>query len=199
MKTLEKVLALVCPPRQVYVWALVALASPVWAASVDSRCLPHFYQVDNHVFRGAQPTAEGWKDLAKMGVQVVVDLRQDGEARGEHWIKSERAAVEAAGMRYISLPMDGWARPDNRTVALALAELHSADKVFVHCRAGKDRTGTVIACYRMTADHWNNERALDEANSDGMNPLETAMRQYILNFHPRWQGQKVASAAPEQR
>lgn len=102
--------------------ALIALAAPIWAMSLDAPDVSNFHQVDDHVYRGAQPPAEGWKELAKLGVQVVLDLRLDGELQ-EHWTRSEREAVEVAGMRYISVPMDGWAKPDGRKIAQALAEL----------------------------------------------------------------------------
>jgi tyrosine-protein phosphatase SIW14 len=170
-------------PRRFCLWALIASAGPVWGMTVDTQCLPNFHQVDDHVYRGAQPSAEGWKELAKLGIHVVVDLRPDGELH-EHWAGSERHAVEAAGMRYISVPMQGWAKPDSKEIARALAELKSGEGVFVHCRGGIDRTGTVIACYRMTHDHWTNERALEEARAEGMNPLQKAMQQYILDFRP---------------
>lgn len=169
-------------PRRFCLWALLASAGPIWGVIVDAECLPNFHQVDDHVWRGAQPTADGWKTLAKLGIQVVVDLRPDGELQ-EHWADSERDAVEAVGMRYANVPMEGWVKPDSKEVARALAELQSGERVFVHCRGGRDRTGTVIACYRMTKDHWTNEQALEEAKSDGMNPLQTAMRQYIVDFH----------------
>ena len=51
----------------------------------------------------------------------------------------------------------------------------------------------MIACYRITRDRWTNERALEEAKSDGMNPLENAMQQYILDFHPVLHALEMAS------
>lgn len=172
-------------PRPPYLClcALMVLAAPTWPMSVDLRYLPNFRQVDDSVYRGAQPTAEGWKELAKMGIEVVLDLRPDGELR-EHYVRSEQDAVEAAGMRYMSVPMMGWAKPDPEEIARALAELQSGARVFVHCRGGQDRTGTVIACYRIVKGHWTHERALEEAKSDGMNALQTAMQRYILDFNP---------------
>jgi protein tyrosine/serine phosphatase len=55
--------------------------------------------------------------------------------------------------------------------------------VFVHCRRGADRTGTVIACYRIAHDGWQNLKALDEARTFGMSWLERAMRSYVLHYH----------------
>jgi uncharacterized protein (TIGR01244 family) len=145
--------------------------------------LPNFHYVGDHVYRGAQPARDGWNALANLGVKLVIDLRPDGELQ-EHWTRSEQEAVEAAGMRYINVPMNGWAAPDNEQILRIIATLESGERVFVHCRAGKDRTGTVIACYRIVHDHWTRKRALSEAASLGMSPRKAAMQNYILSFRP---------------
>jgi len=51
--------------------------------------------------------------------------------------------------------------------------------VFVHCRRGKDRTGVVIACYRMRAEGWTAEQALGEAKQHGLAWWEFRMKGYI--------------------
>jgi protein tyrosine/serine phosphatase len=145
--------------------------------------LPNFHSVDGHIYRGAQPQPNGWNALASLGVKLVIDLRRDGEL-SEHWVRSEQEAVEAAGMRYVSVPMSGWRAPDSQEVRRIIATLESGQRVFVHCRAGKDRTGTVIACYRIAHDHWSNRRALSEAAALGMSPSKAAMQEYILSFRP---------------
>jgi len=173
------------------VLALAACIVPAWAAGVWPAEVGNFHQIDDHIYRGAQPSAEGWNALANLGVRVVLDLRPDGELQ-EHFVRSEREAVEAAGMRYISIPMDGWAKPKEQEISRALAVLESGEPVFVHCRAGRDRTGTVIACYRIAHDRWSNTQALAEAAADGMNPAETAMQHYILGFQVRPEGIQAA-------
>jgi hypothetical protein len=61
-------------------------------------------------------------------------------------------------------------------------KLDSGDRVFVHCKEGKDRTGTVVACYRIVADGWGNRKALSEAKSLGMHWYALGMKSYILGF-----------------
>jgi protein tyrosine/serine phosphatase len=137
--------------------------------------VPNFHQVDEHVYRGAQPHGEGFAGLAKIGIKTVIDLR--GEA-------SEGSAVESAGMRYVRLPWSGFKAPDESKISTVLALLNdsTAWPVFVHCRRGADRTGTAIACYRIAHDHWTNLQALTEAKSFGMSSTEIAMQHFILRF-----------------
>jgi protein tyrosine/serine phosphatase len=87
-------------------------------------------------------------------------------------------------MRNINVPMYGWTEPDNQQILRIVATLESGERVFVHCRAGKDRTGAVIACYRIVHNHWTRNSALSEAASLGMSPDNATLQHHILSFHP---------------
>ena len=141
----------------------------------DVAGIGNFHQVNEHIYRGAQPNGRGFAGLAKLGIKTVIDLR------GEN---SERTAVERAGLQYVRMPWSGLRAPDDAQIAAVLALLDDSGQwpVFVHCRRGADRTGTAIACYRIAHDHWSNQQALSEARTFGMSSLETAMQHYILRF-----------------
>jgi protein tyrosine/serine phosphatase len=146
--------------------------------------VPNFHQVDEHVYRGAQPTEEGLKSLATLGVKTIIDLRGPGDHSA--W---EEKVVEALGMRYVHVPLRGMSAPSDEDVAKIIALLDSPTgstswPVFVHCKEGKDRTGTVIACYRIQHDRWKNEKALEEARLHGMHRVEWAMMSYVLRYKP---------------
>jgi tyrosine-protein phosphatase SIW14 len=169
--------------------AVVAFAlSPAWSAD-GVPGVPNFHQVNEHVFRGGQPSAEAWPNLAKLGVKTVVDLREPGE----HSTAQEAEAVTAAGMKYVNIPMKGVVSPSNEQISKALGLLDSNEPVFVHCRRGADRTGTVIACYRISHDGWQNKQALHEAKSFGMSWTQVGLKSYVKSFQP---ARRVA-AAPE--
>jgi tyrosine-protein phosphatase SIW14 len=80
--------------------------------------------------------------------------------------------------------MKGMRAPTQEQISKILGILEDADSwpVFVHCRRGADRTGTVLASYRITHDHWGNRKALDEAETYGISFFERAMRSYISHF-----------------
>src|SRR5262249_45355611 len=113
-------------------------ALPTWAAELRIPGLPHFFQVSDHIYRGGQPTGEGWAQLAKLGVKTVIDLRREGED-GEHSTKAEAKAVEAAGMQYVHVPMNGIVAPSDEQIARIMTFFRSKEPVFVHCKKGKDR------------------------------------------------------------
>jgi tyrosine-protein phosphatase SIW14 len=154
-------------------FAVVALAA------ADPAGVPNFHKVNETVYRGAQPTAEGFRSLAALGVKTVVDLRGS-----EHSEADEKRLVEAAGMRYVSIPMKGMATPSDEQIASALKELNdpAAGPVFVHCKRGADRTGAVVACYRISHYKWDSGKALNEASGFGMSWYQIALRRYVDRF-----------------
>jgi len=151
-------------------------------AGSETNTVPNFQKVDDHVYRGGQAGNDGFKDLARLGIKIVVDLR----LIGEHSQADEEKVVTGLGMRYVSIPMRGMSTPKDDQVAAVLALLTdtASGPVFVHCRRGADRTGTVIAAYRIAHDHWENKKALDEARSYGMSFFERAMQRYVMRYKP---------------
>ncbi len=159
----------------------VALSLPALPAAVDTLGIPNFHQVNEHVFRGGQPPAESWQGLAQLGVKTIIDLRRTDE----HSTEEEAKAVVAAGMKYVNVPMKGVVAPPDEQIAKVLALLNSQDKVFVHCKRGADRTGTIIACYRIKHDRWRAQQALAEAKSFGMAWTQVGLKSYIKSFQPK--------------
>lgn len=174
--------SLVC----IFVFSVPAFAG----SSVEG--IHNFYQINGHVYRGAQPDESGYEYLAKIGVKTVLDLRETGKRA----LKEERM-VTALGMKYVNVAMSGLTPPTEAQISkiLALLEDTRAGAVFVHCMRGADRTGVVIAAYRIDHDHWNNDRALKEADSDGMSFFQVPRKNYIRNFHAHVMEAKNASVA----
>jgi tyrosine-protein phosphatase SIW14 len=143
--------------------------------------IPNFHQVNDGLYRGGQPSLAGFESLAKLGVKTVVDLRMpEGQSNWEEKI------VMSLGMHYIHIPLHGGETPTRQDVDKAFTILADNEQwpVFVHCREGKDRTGMIIACYRISHDGWTNMRALAEAKSYAFREIRPAMESYIKQYHP---------------
>ena len=127
---------------------------------IDKKLIPDFGEVTPTLYRGGQPKKQGFEALAKMGFQIVVDLRGDRD--------NEREEVTRLGMQYVAM---SWkcSFPKDSIFAefITLIRSNPGKKIFVHCRVGDDRTGMMVAAYRMAEEGWSAARARKEMNSFG--------------------------------
>ena len=125
----------------------------------------NFGEVTPLLYRGGQPNQVGLEGLAKMGVNIVVDGRLTGRDK-------ERKEVNKLGMQFVELPWHCMLPKDEVFVRfLALLQENPGKKVFVHCRYGDDRTGMMIAAYRMAVEGWTPEEARKEMEKFGFHHL----------------------------
>src|ERR1700738_1302818 len=127
---------------------------------IGEQLIPDFAEVTPTLYRGAQPRKYGFEALAKMGIQIVVDLRGDRDG--------ERTEVTRLGMRYVPMYWQ-CSFPKDRIFAdfLTLIRKNPGKKIFVHCRVGDDRTGMMIAAYRMAEEGWTAKQAMEEMTKYG--------------------------------
>jgi tyrosine-protein phosphatase SIW14 len=145
--------------------------------------VPNFGEVTDKLYRGGQPTAEGFEGLAHEGVGVVVDLSGN---------QSERDQVKKLGMEYVSIPWHCFHLEDKQVARfLRVLRDHPDQKVFVHCRLGEDRTGMMVAGYRMAEQSWTAAQARKEMAAFGFSSVHHLMcpglATYEQNFPQRLQ------------
>jgi protein-tyrosine phosphatase len=121
--------------------------------------LSNFGHVTDTLYRGAQPSAAGFENLQQMGVSIVVNFRLESAKTVR-----EKHKVESMGMRYVGIPWSGRQTPSNSQVLefLDLVRTNPQVKIFVHCERGADRTGTMIAAYRIAIEHKSVTEAVSE-------------------------------------
>src|SRR6267378_675025 len=138
----------------------------------------NFGKISERLYRGAQPDATGIKNLSQLGVKAIINLQMANEV----WSK-ESVEAQAAGILYTNIPFRGLGRPTDQQITQVLSLIETMPgPVFIHCRHGCDRTGTVVACYRIRHDQWSNDAALKEAVRYGISRFELGMKKLILSF-----------------
>ena len=139
--------------------------------------------VDKHVFRTDQPNVEAWPVFKQLGVQAVMCLRKDGEDGGFS-LSEERDAVLASGIgEFVSIPVGElpFDVPTTAQMKEGVDLLMDGRMWAIHCRRGCDRTGTFVACYRISTG-MSKANAIAEANACGMSRLEVRMREFLEDY-----------------
>lgn len=152
----------------------------------------NFGKMDDRFYRGGQPEKGDYESLAKLGVKTVIDLRNDPT-------DYERPAVEALGMKYINIPMSGWKTADDDDVAKFMSLMNDPETgvVYVHCKAGKHRTGLVGAVYRFNQYGWNYDQAYQEMKRYNYTswPVHYNIKSYVRGYYKKMDKTRPASIA----
>src|SRR5689334_16962714 len=77
--------------------ASLSAAGPASTTPVPSIRIDNFGKINDNYYRGAQPDASDYRDLASLGVKTVIDLQADGR-------DDEPGLVQRAGMKFYRIP-----------------------------------------------------------------------------------------------
>src|SRR5687767_2349312 len=112
--------------------------------------LPRFQQVTDRLYRGGQPREGGLRRLRELGIDTILNLRGTSKTT-----KAEEAEARSLGFNYFNVALPNWGRPQDERVRRALLIIAAPQNgnVFVHCKDGVDRTGTIVALHRVTHQH----------------------------------------------
>ncbi len=135
--------------------------------------------MDERYYRGAQPLPTDYQALKDLGVQTVIDLRNDP-------VDYEKSAVEALGMKYVNIPMSGWKYAKDTQVEefMKLMNDPATGVVYAHCKAGKHRTGLTGAVYRMEKYGWDYDKAFKEMKNYEYTswPVHFNIKSYVKDY-----------------
>ncbi len=143
-----------------------------WAERLELSGVPNLHKVSEDLYRGAQPSAEGMRQLEELGIKTVVNLR---------FILSDRDKIRGTGLGYEHINMTTW-NPKTSDVVRFLQIVTDSNRtpVFVHCERGTDRTGTMCAIYRIAAEGWSRDEAIEEMTKGGFG--FHSVRKNLVNY-----------------
>jgi len=130
-----------------------------WAAPVKLEGVPNLYRVSDELYRGDQPSPQGMQNLKQLGLRTIINLRS---------FHSDRDEIGETGLAYEHIFMKAW-HPEEEDVVrfLKIATDPKRAPVLVHCQHGADRTGALIAVYRIAVQGWSKAEAIREMTEGG--------------------------------
>jgi protein tyrosine/serine phosphatase len=162
--------------------------------------IPNLRAVSENLVRGGQPELEGLRLLKEAGVRMVVNLRSTesglvslfrrsstkGQASDPE-LEWEKKVVHELGMKFVQIPLDVFGRPEDEHFEefLTLVTNPEQGPAFVHCLHGRDRTGLMMAVYRLIAEGWTAEKAYKEMVDCGFDPDRTNLSDALFAFAKR--------------
>jgi protein tyrosine/serine phosphatase len=128
--------------------------------------VPNLYRVTAGLYRGDQPSPLGMRNLKELGIKTILNLRS---------FHSDRNEIGETGLAYEHIYMKPWHPEEDDAVRfLKMVTDPKRTPVLVHCQHGADRTGTMIAVYRIAVQGWSKAEAIREMTQGG------------FGFHPTW-------------
>ena len=130
-----------------------------WAMPIRLEGVPNLHKISDSLYRSAQPSAAGMKNLKTMGIETIVNLRS---------FHSDRAEIGDTGLAHEHIYVKAWHPEEEEAVRfLQIVTNPKRGPVLVHCQHGADRTGTMCALYRVSVQGWSKEEALKEMMQGG--------------------------------
>jgi protein tyrosine/serine phosphatase len=121
--------------------------------------VPNLHKVSDTLYRSAQPTAEGMKNLKALGIRTIINLRS---------FHSDRDEIGSTELGYEHITMKAW-HPEEEEAVRFLRIVADPEHLpaLVHCQHGADRTGSMSAVYRIAMQGWTKEDATREMTGGG--------------------------------
>jgi len=131
---------------------------PSWASGITTTSLHNLYKLNDSIYRSEQPDADAFHYLSSIGLKTVLDLRDS---------HSDTPFFKANSFTYFNVPIITRNFNDSEVVQSLRIIKNSPKPILVHCKRGSDRTGLVMAMYRIIFENWSKEKALEEMKNGG--------------------------------
>ncbi len=141
-----------------------------------------FHKVDNDLYRGRRPTCSGLSKLEALGIRTFIDL--GGAEAALHGCEDDarKAGVHFASFHISLLQIVLTGVSDERLRSLFDLIQKAPKPIFVGCRLGRDRTGMIVALYRIKRQELPFGKAEEEAVYYGYRPRFIGLRKTLERY-----------------
>lgn len=132
---------------------------PQWAVPMKVQGVSNLHKITDSLYRSAQPTEEGMKNLEKMGIKTIINLRA---------FHSDKNKLKGTGLLNNELSVKTWHIEDEDVIkVLKIIGKKENAPFLIHCQHGADRTGVMSAMYRIVVQGWSKDEAIKEMVEGG--------------------------------
>lgn len=163
----------------------VESVSHEWATPLDKSIVKNGYKVNTLIYRSAQPDKDSFQKLYKMGIRKTLNLRI---------FHNDRKEIAGLPIEEIHMPLYILNVNKNDIVKIVKILADTKEPILIHCKYGSDRTGVVIAAYRIMVEGWSPEEAIEEMINGGYSYLRA-----LTNLPIILKSLEVGALSPENR
>lgn len=130
-----------------------------WAEPITLEGVPNLHRITPNLYRSEQPTAAGFRNLERLGIRTVINLR---------WFNNDVEEAAGTSLRTERVKILTWKIDDEHVIAVMRMIKDPANGPYlIHCQHDADRTGLMSAMYRILHQGWTPDEALAELTDGG--------------------------------
>ena len=135
---------------------------------IASKQFKNLYKINDVLYRSEQPSKKGFKEIELIGVKTILNLRR---------LRNNKKKAKGFNFNLVHHPIKTKELNESDILKALKVIQNSEQPVLVHCWHGSDRTGTIIAAYRMVIDNWSKKQAIEEFQKENLG--------YHYNMYPQ--------------
>ncbi len=167
--------------------------TPADTLQITSIKIPKMGMVTPWLYRGAQPSKAALLQLDSAGVRTIVNLRWSADSlwQERQWILETQMNYKVIPLTYLTLPTRAQVHQ-----FLSVLDDEANRPIFVHCQHGVDRTGMMLAIWRIAREGWSADQAYAEMRDIGFHKFPMYHFKFaVYDFAAKWERWKRRGVA----
>jgi len=148
-----------------FLFSFYGLCQNTSLKKIEAYGFKRLYQLNDSVYRSEQPSSKRFQQLQDLGIKTSISFRRK---------KDDRKKAKGTKLELVHIPLKTKGLNENDLIKALKAIQNAKKPVLVHCWHGSDRTGAIMAAYRVVFEDWSKKKAIQE------------LRRVELGYHENW-------------